>query len=74
MDTGSHSKSSHATHLEHIECSEHIPLDLIDPHRAALEDNPEKAERPSLSTCLAVIVSGPPITSQFALIDLLRSS
>ncbi len=28
-----------------------------DPHRAALEDNPEVAERPSWSTCLAVLVS-----------------
>ena len=33
-------------------------LDLEDdPHRAALEDNPEKAEVPSWSTLLAVLVS-----------------
>ena len=39
----------------HVE--EAIPVDLVDPHRAALEYNPEHAETPSLSTILAVIVS-----------------
>ncbi|KAK5222205.1 hypothetical protein LTR72_006462 [Exophiala xenobiotica] len=37
----------------HVE--EAIPVDLVDPHRAALEYNPEHAETPSLSTILAVI-------------------
>ena len=32
------------------------PLDLDDPHRAALEDNPARAERPSFKTILAVVV------------------
>jgi hypothetical protein len=39
----------------HVE--EAIPVDLVDPHRAALEYNPDHAETPSLSTILAVIVS-----------------
>jgi hypothetical protein len=35
-------------------------LDLADdPHRAALEDDPDKAELPSWSTLLAVLVSPP---------------
>ncbi len=39
---------------EHVD---HVPLDFEDPHRAALEDNPENAERPPLRTLLAVMVS-----------------
>jgi hypothetical protein len=35
----------------------HIPLDLDDPHRAALEDNPEHADKLTWTTLLAVIVS-----------------
>lgn len=33
-----------------------VPIDLDDPHRAALDDNPEHAERPSIKTLLAVMV------------------
>ena len=35
----------------------HVPLDLDDPHRAALEDNPEHAEKLTWTTLLAIIVS-----------------
>jgi hypothetical protein len=35
---------------------EHAPLDLDDPHRAALEDNPDHRENLSLPLILAVIV------------------
>ena len=35
---------------------EDVPLDFVDPHRAALESNPEHSEIPSLSTLLAVAV------------------
>lgn len=35
---------------------EDVPVDLVDPHRAALDHNPDRAERPSLSTILAVVV------------------
>lgn len=44
---------------------DHIPLDLDDPHRAALEDNPEKAETLTWTTLLAVAVSSirPPVSS-----------
>jgi len=38
-----------------------VPLDFIDPHRAALENNPEHAEKLSLSTILAVVVRDPDI-------------
>lgn len=44
---------STARHLQ----SDYIPTDLDDPHRAALEENPEHAERLSLTTILAVLVS-----------------
>ena len=40
--------------LEHIE---DVPLDLVNPHKAALEENPDTAELPSFSTCLAIVVS-----------------
>jgi hypothetical protein len=33
-----------------------VPVDLDDPHRAALEDNPEHAEKLSVRLVLAVIV------------------
>jgi len=33
-----------------------IPLDLDDPHRAAIEDNPEEAKKLTPSTVLAVAV------------------
>ncbi|KAK5382343.1 hypothetical protein LTR20_006024 [Exophiala xenobiotica] len=44
------------SHLEarHVPMVE-IPLDLDDPHRAALEDNPERAEKLTWTTLLAVI-------------------
>ena len=35
---------------------EDVPLDLDDPHRAALEQNPNAAEIPSLKSILAIIV------------------
>jgi hypothetical protein len=44
---------------ERIENSEHmasIPIDLDDPHRGALEDNPERAEKLSWRLVLAVMV------------------
>lgn len=34
-----------------------VPLDFIDPHRAALEMNPEHSQKLTLSTILAVVVS-----------------
>ena len=34
--------------VRHVEHST-VPLDLDDPHRAALEDNPERADKLSLS-------------------------
>lgn len=52
IDAERSSNEESAMHLEH-----HIPLDLDDPHRAALEDNPDKAERLTWTTLLAVIVS-----------------
>lgn len=52
---------SPATHLEGTRQapfnSNEIPLDLDDPHRAAIEDNPERAEKLTWTTLLAVIVS-----------------
>ncbi|KIW90309.1 uncharacterized protein Z519_08953 [Cladophialophora bantiana CBS 173.52] len=45
-------KASANLHQQHVE---DVPLDFIDPHRAALENNPEHAEKLSLSTILAVV-------------------
>lgn len=39
--------------------SDYIPTDLDDPHRAALEENPEHAEKLTWTTILAVLVSPP---------------
>ncbi|KAJ9643789.1 hypothetical protein H2204_001934 [Knufia peltigerae] len=51
---------SPATHLEGTRQapfnSNEIPLDLDDPHRAAIEDNPERAEKLTWTTLLAVII------------------
>ncbi len=44
---------SEARHVGDFE----VPLDLDDPHKAALEDNPEKAETLTLRTLLAILVS-----------------
>lgn len=41
----------------HLQSDYDIPTDLDDPHRAALEENPEHAEKLSLNTILAVLVS-----------------
>jgi hypothetical protein len=41
--------------VRHHDASD-IPLDLDDPHRAAIEDNPEKAETLTWTTLLAVLV------------------
>ncbi len=41
---------------DHVERAERY-VEGEDPHKAALEDNPEHAERLSLSTCAAVFVS-----------------
>ncbi|OQV06727.1 hypothetical protein CLAIMM_11260 [Cladophialophora immunda] len=51
---------THVQHSEHVECphamgTDEVPLDLDDPHRAALEDNPAHAGRPPLKTLLAVV-------------------
>ena len=47
-------------HIDHNNHDDHIkgnmPLDFDDPHRAALEDNPERAQKLTLSTALAVLV------------------
>jgi len=43
---------STARHVRH----DYIPTDLDDPHRAALEENPEHAERMTWATILAVLV------------------
>lgn len=48
------SSSPTDNHIDHIE--ESIPLDFNDPHRAALEENPEYAEKLTPSTALAVVV------------------
>lgn len=60
---GSEVEVTDPSHLEsrHVPVVE-IPLDLDDPHRAALEDNPEKAETLTWTTLLAVLVS--PINRQ----------
>ena len=58
MDTTT--ASSNRRDLEHdlpLEHVEDVPLDLVNPHKAALEENPDKAELPSFSTCLAIVVS-----------------
>lgn len=39
-----------------IDHMEEAPVDLDDAHRAALENNPDTVETPSLSTILAVMV------------------
>jgi hypothetical protein len=48
---------------QHLEASQPLEetssIDWDDPHRAALADNPEKAEKLSWSTILAVMVSTP---------------
>lgn len=46
------------TEVTHDEISrlEVTPLDLDDPHRAAIENAPEKPEKLSLTTVLAVLV------------------
>ncbi len=55
---GADVKVTEPSHLEarHVPTVE-IPLDLDDPHRAALEDNPVRAEKLTWTTLLAVIVS-----------------
>lgn len=54
------SSGATANHIDHINqinyIEEDMPLDFDDPHRAALEDNPEQAEKLTLSTALAVLV------------------
>ncbi len=50
-----HNKGPESSHYHHH--AEDIPVDLVDPHRAALDLNPDHAEVPSLSTMLAVVVS-----------------
>lgn len=42
--------------VERIERIDGRPSDFYDPHRAALEENPDHAERPSARTILAVLV------------------
>lgn len=46
-------------HNEHVEHRTSIPVDLDDPHRGALEDNPDHAEKLSWRLILAVVVSSP---------------
>lgn len=56
--------ASEKTHLEsplcvsvdQIERIDGRPSDFLDPHWAALEENPDHAERPSARTILAVLV------------------
>lgn len=45
-------------HLEHRE----IPLGYEDPHKAALEDNPEQAEKLTLAVVLSAIFLGTSFT------------
>jgi hypothetical protein len=40
----------------HLETNDIVPLDFEDPHRAALEDNPQHAEKLTTKTLLAVLV------------------
>lgn len=44
------------TAVERIERIDDRPSDFFDPHRAALEENPDHAEMPSTRTVLAVVV------------------
>ena len=48
--------TEHARHGSRHDAVHEIPLDLDDPHKAALEDNPEKAETITLTTFLAIAV------------------
>ena len=41
-------------HLEHVQ----LPLGYEDPHRAALEDNPEHAEKLTVSVVLSALFLG----------------
>ncbi|EMD85392.1 hypothetical protein COCC4DRAFT_155556 [Bipolaris maydis ATCC 48331] len=43
------------TSVERTERIDDRPSDFLDPHRAALEENPDRAERPSARTILAVV-------------------
>ncbi|USP72735.1 hypothetical protein yc1106_00009 [Curvularia clavata] len=45
-----------ATSVERTERIDGRPSDFLDPHRAALEENPDRAERPSARTILAVMI------------------
>jgi len=49
-------KAPPESYVKHTDYSS-PPINLDDPHRAALENAPEHAEKPSLQTILAVIVS-----------------
>lgn len=49
----SHHIANDDTAINHVET---IPLDLDDPHKAALEENPDTPEIPPLSSILAIIV------------------
>lgn len=40
----------------HLENYDNVPVDFEDPHRAALEDNPQHAEKLTTKTLLAVFV------------------
>lgn len=51
-----HAQASNPKVHAHAAHRDHVPLDLDDPHRAALEDNPSHAGRPSWRTLLAVMV------------------
>ena len=55
--SGMESPPSEMQHVENQDRQPAIPTDLDDPHRAALEENPEHAEKLTWVTTLAVIVS-----------------
>jgi hypothetical protein len=43
--------------IHHVETYGQVPLDLDDPHRAALENNPEHSAKLSFKSLMAVNVS-----------------
>lgn len=52
-------KSATAMTSSHHEHKDVVPIDLEDPHAAALQDNPEHVEKLTTNTLLALFVSIP---------------
>ena len=56
-DTSSEPIQASTHHDEHMNNLTELQIELDDPHRSALEFNPEHAQRLTLPTILAVVVS-----------------